>query len=292
MEEEVDILKQMLDFDPKPEQKEESFNMGFFDQYQFDTFIRTLDQRSDMEVMNFLRVNLDFICNRILSNEWDCPEVLISDKFMSNFTQVLTTVNITHGIRVAANKICYDYLTSGTNIDDDVKDKVLRLSKIVNFAYIQQLVGIGLDEVTASNLVLCRFSSIKEKINIRRLNFVICTKDPEVMTTQMIVYIYEKLFDRVGELFKETMWEYYTPDQEVDLGNDFLEIYSTVSLAILTIVNNMPMASIEKIITGYVTDWEYIGRPPTRFSLISLSADYNRIQMVVEALTDKGIYVP
>ena len=291
MEEEVDILKQVLNFAPQEERKEE-INLGFFDQYQFDTFIRTLDQRSDIEVMNFLKVNLEFICNRILSNEWDCPDVLISDKFMRNFSQVLTTVNITHGMRVAANKICYDYLTSGITIDDNVKDKVLRLSRVVNYAYIQQLVGVGLDEVTASNLVLCRFSSIKEKINIRRLNFVICTKDPEVMTTQMIVYIYEKLFDRVGELFEETMWEYYTPDQEVELGNDFLEIYSTVSLAILTIVNNMPMASIEKIITGYVTDWEYIGRPPTRFSLISLSADYNRIQLVVEALTERGIYVP
>lgn len=291
MEEEVDILKQVLNFAPQEERKEE-IDLGFFDQYQFDTFIRTLDQRSDIEVMNFLKVNLEFICNRILSNEWDCPDVLISDKFMRNFSQVLTTVNITHGMRVAANKICYDYLTSGITIDDNVKDKVLRLSRVVNYAYIQQLVGVGLDEVTASNLVLCRFSSIKEKINIRRLNFVICTKDPEVMTTQMIVYIYEKLFDRVGELFKETMWEYYTPDQEVELGNDFLEIYSTVSLAILTIVNNMPMASIEKIITGYVTDWEYIGRPPTRFSLISLSADYNRIQLVVEALTERGIYVP
>ena len=291
MEEEVDILKQVLNFAPQEERKEE-IDLGFFDQYQFDTFIRTLDQRSDIEVMNFLKVNLEFICNRILSNEWDCPDVLISDKFMRNFSQVLTTVNITHGMRVAANKICYDYLTSGITIDDNVKDKVLRLSRVVNYAYIQQLVGVGLDEVTASNLVLCRFSSIKEKINIRRLNFVICTKDPEVMTTQMIVYIYEKLFDRVGELFEETMWEYYTPDQEVELGNDFLEIYSTVSLAILTIVNNMPMASIEKIITGYVTDWEYIGRPPTRFSLISLSADYNRIQLVVEALTERGIYVP
>ena len=291
MEEEVDILQQVLNFAPQEERKGE-INLGFFDQYQFDTFIRTLDQRSDIEVMNFLKTNLEFICNRILSNEWDCPDVLISDKFMRNFSQVLTTVNITHGMRVAANKICYDYLTSGIMIDDNVKEKVLRLSRVVNYAYIQQLVGVGLDEVTASNLVLCRFSSIKEKINIRRLNFVICTKDPEVMTTQMIVYIYEKLFDRVGELFKETMWEYYTPDQEVELGNDFLEIYSTVSLAILTIVNNMPMASIEKIITGYVTDWEYIGRPPTRFSLISLSADYNRIQLVVEALTDRGIYVP
>ena len=47
----------------------------------------------------------------------------------------------------------------------------------------------------------------------------------------MIVWIYEKLFDQVGELFEQTMFEYYSPEQELDLGNDFSEVYSTISLA-------------------------------------------------------------
>lgn len=289
--EEDSILKKLLNYSPEPV-KEESYNMGFFDQYQFDTFIRSLESRDDLSVMNFIQANMSYICNKILSSEWNFPEVLITEKFIKNFTNVLSRMNITHVIRLTANRICYDYLTSGMKLDQNIKDLLLKLSKIVNYAYIQQLVGIGLDETTASYLALSRFSSIREKINIRRLNFVICNKDPEIMDTQMIVYIYEKLFDRIGELFEETMFEYYTPDQELELGNDFFEIYSTVSLAILTIVNNMPMPDIKRLINSYINDWEYVGRPPVRFSLISLSADYSRIQSVVEELTEKGIYVP
>lgn len=287
-----DILKGLLSYSPRSVE-EVPFNMGFFDKYQFDSFIRSLDVRHDMEIISFLKGNLDFIVNRIVQNQWDCPEVLVTEKFLRNFTQVVASMEVTQSIRTASNKICYDYLTyMQDNRDNDVESCVRQLSKIVNSSYIQQLVGIGLSEDDASNLSLCRFSSLNEKTNIKRLNFVICTKDPEVMTLQMIVYIYEKFFDRVSDLFKETMWEYYTPEQEIDLGPEFLEIYSTISLAVLTIVNNMKMSDIDRIIRGYVDDWNYMGCPPTRFSLISLSADYGRIQSVVEDIMAQKIYVP
>ena len=54
----------------------------------------------------------------------------------------------------------------------------------------------------------------------------------------------------------------------------------------------MSMANIDRIIRSYIADWEYSGRPPVRFSLISLSADYSRIQTIVEIITKEGTYVP
>ena len=285
-----DTLHDLLTLEIKPEEKE-AFNLGFFDQYQFDCFITSLDMRSDAEVCSFLKQNLDFIVNKIIQNQWEYPTVLISEKFLFNLGRVLTTINITQNVRVAVNKICYDYHTANPNEDHPT---IINLAKIVNREMIDRMIGKcdGMSENLAANLALCRYSNMNEKINIRRLNFVMCTKDIEILTVQNIVYIYEILFDRVGDLFKETMWEYYSPEQEIDNGSDFGEIYSTISLALLTIVNNMTLQNIETLIRGYVSDWEYVGRPPVRFSLISISGDYARVQMIVEKLREEKIYVP
>lgn len=287
-----ETLNNLIEFSGDPEMKE-AFNLSFFDQYQFDSFITSLDRRSDDEVYSFLKQNLVFIVNCIVQNQWANPGVLVSEKFIRNFCRVISELKtISQNIRIAANKICYDFSTSGIN-DSNTRIAVMNLARAANNVMIQQLISIdGLDEPTASNLALCRYSSLNERTNVRRLNFVICTKDIEVMTVQTIVKIYEKFFDRVGTLFKETMWEYYTPEQKIDFGSDFSEIYSTISLALLTIVNNMTMVDIERLIRGYVSDWEYMGKPPVRFSLISISSDYGRVQQIVEMLREQKIYVP
>lgn len=272
-------------------QRKEEFNMGVFDKFLFDQQVQSIDQMSDQDAYNLIKENIEYISVRILNKEWEWPQVLIKQKWLNAYSRVLSTMPVTHLVRVCTNKICYDYHTSGLD-DPDVKTLVLHLSRTVNYPYIQALIGIGIPDSIASFLCLSRFSTMDETVNTRRLNFSICQQDPELMTVQHIVSIYEKLYDRVGDLFKQTMFEYYTPDQELDLGNDFQEIYSTVSLAVLTIVNNMTMANIEKLIRGYITDWEYIGRPPVRFSLISLSADYSRIQRIVEIITKEGTFVP
>lgn len=288
-----DTLQDLLTLEIKPEEKE-AFNLGFFDQYQFDCFITSLDTRSDAEVCSFLKQNLNFIANKIIQNQWEYPAVLISEKFLFNLGLVLAAIdskNIKQNVRVSVNKICYDYHTAHPNEEHPT---ILNLAKIVNREVIDKMIGKcdGMTENLAANLALCRYSTMNEKVNIRRLNFVMCTKELEILTVQNIVYIYEILFDRIGDLFKETMWEYYSPEQEIDNGSEFGEIYSTISLAILTIVNNMTLQNIETLIRGYVSDWEYVGRPPVRFSLISISGDYPRVQMIVEKLRDEKIYVP
>lgn len=299
MKEIENILHDLSELEIKPEEKED-FNLGFFDMYQFDSFITSLDRRSDEEIISFIRQNLYFICNKIIQNQWEYPDVLLTEKFLRNFCFVVSGIkDIDQNIRIAGNKICYDFSTLRTG-DEAANAAVMNVAKLVNRDVIIRLRAIELsngthpiNESLAANLALCRYSSVNEKINIRRLNFVMCTKDVDIMTLQVIVFIYEIMFDRLGQLFKETMWEYYTPEQEIDFGNDFLEIYSTISLAVLTLVNNLPTEDITRLIKDYVSDWEYLGCPPVRFSLISLSADYSRIQNVVEYLTTiEKIYVP
>ena len=289
------FFKGMENLEETPLRRKEEFDMGVFDTFMFEQQIQNLDRMNDQDAFNFIKNNIEYISTAIINKEWKFPMVLVSDKFLRVYARILASMPISHTIRLATNKICYDYNTISEEKfpkNEETKRAVLNLSKTVNYPYINSLMGIGLPNDVACNLALCRFSSIDETVNIKRLNFHICQQDPELMTTQMIIWIYEKLFDKVGDLFKQTMFEYYSPEEELDLGNDFQEIYSTISLAILVIVNNLTLSDIDKLIRGYIADWEYIGRPPVRFSLISLSADYSRIQRVVENITNEGTYVP
>ena len=286
----TDYLSEMDNLKEDKYTGKEEFNMGVFDSSFFDETITHLDQLNDADCYNFIKGNMEYMAGRIINGEWKYPEVLLSQRFLGTYQRVLTSIPITNMIRVASNIICYEYITQRVN--DGNLDKMLLMSRTVNYPYIQALVGIGLPDKIAAKLTLCRFSSLKESTNIRRLNFTMAKQDPDIMTCQMIVWIYEKLFDQAGELFEQTMFEYYSPEQELDLGNDFSEVYSTISLAILTIVNNMTMANIDRIIRNYIADWQYNGRPPVRFSLISLSGDYNRIQTIVEMIQKEGTYVP
>lgn len=285
-----DYLKEMDTLEVHPFLRKEEFNMGVFDTAFFDETINNLGSLSEADRYNFIKGNIEYICARIVNYEWKNADVLLTPEFLDTYINVLTSIPITNLIRIGSNCICYNYITQKVN--DGNINKMLLMSRTVNYPYIQALIGVGLPDTIACKLTLCRFSSMKESTNIRRLNFIIEKQDPDIMTCQMIVWIYEKLFDQAGELFEQTMFEYYSPEQELDLGQDFSEVYSTISLAVLTIVNNMTMANIDRIIRNYIADWEYNGRPPVRFSLISLSADYNRIQTIVELITNEGTYVP
>ena len=112
------------------------------------------------------------------------------------------------------------------------------------------------------------------------------------MNEQMIIWIYEKLFSRISDLFQATMLETYTEQQQIDFGENFMENYGTVGLAILIILNNMTTENIKKVLIGYEAEWQYLGCPPARFSLHALSADYSRIGRVVEYLSSMGKQIP
>lgn len=281
----------------RPPDEGVDFNVGYFDQYQFDTFIDTIDKRPDADVIRFFRTNLSYIAEKLLNNQWGDREVLTSDKFLRCYTQAVMTMPVNGSIRIATNKVLYFILININKAPmfsrEGLTRQALDLGAVINGPYVEQLISCDLTKDVATDLCISRFSNISEEVNIKRLNFDIACYGPSFMDEQTIVYIYEKLFDRIGSLFKWTMLEYYTPDQWAnELNENFNETYSAISLAILDIVNNMPMEAIRQVISGYVTDWLQLDRPPTRFSLRALSADYSRINTIVDALMKNNIYVP
>lgn len=258
--------------------------------------LMNINNLTDQQLYDLITNSYDNILSDIFVNS--SPEmqeqylnIFIHPRFLTILNQVMYKVHLSYDNRIYCNKIIYDYLTMG-NGDQYTKDLLLALAKTVNRDIIPNLVGLGLSEDFATTLAISRFSSKKELVNIKRLNFAICSSSPEIMTEQMIVYIYEKLIGNFTFLFEGTMFDICDYNTVTE---DFAEIYSTISLAILTILNNMPSEKIRTVLVSYTGDYNSIMNTNhcVRFSMQSLSMDYYRIVQVVEYLRIvENIYVP
>lgn len=270
-----------------------------------NTFKNQIPNFPNMDIHSlsiFIRNNLEVIAEDIMKNDPDYIPLLVDCNFITAFTRAISSVPISYTIRLCCNKIIYDFITikpedRAIYVDPEqdriIRDRYKELERIVNKEYINKLIGIGLPENLASILSMCRYSSMNEKTNVKRLNFAIYnTNNPELMTEQMVVWIYEKFFTRISDLFQATMFEVYDNEQMDDFGENFAEIYGTVGLAVLTILNNMTSENIRKVLIGYSEEWEYARRPMVRFSLNALSGDYSRIIRVVEYIKTEGYEVP
>ena len=254
--------------------------------------IGTIDEHS-LSVL--IKNNIDEIADDILSNKVPYADLFRDMRFISSFIRAISSIPIEYNVKLACNKLAYDYFTSD-NPNSEIKKQYLNISRIINREEISKLVSIGLEENTACNLALSRYSSANERTNVKRLNFSMYHRDSTVMNEQMVVWIYEKMFSRISDLFYATMFEVYSTQEQDDFersfGESFLEVYGTVGLSVLTILNNMTSDNIRKVLLGYCEEWEFKNHPPVRFSLRSLSGDFSRISRVVDYLDTTGKYVP
>lgn len=274
-----------------PNQNLINTNFDGFNQNSFKKAVANINNMDEHQIAIMVKNNIDEIVEDIMNGNIPYIHIFTNNNFINGFTRAVSSIPINYKVRVACNKITYDYFTSDAAIPD-IKQKYLNVSRIVNRPEINKLIGLGIDENTASNLTFCRYSSMNERTNVKRLNFVICNKDPNVMTEQNIVWIYEKLFDQISNLFCGVMFEVYTPQQIDDFGENFMEIYGAIGLAVIDIINNMTSDSMRKVLAAYHEEWEYKNRPPVRFSLRTLSGDYSHITRVVETLDMMGKRLP
>lgn len=277
------------------EPKRELVQIKLFDNPAYNTLVleeklRALDSLEDREVYSLLRDGYESILSTIfIDKNKQYLDLFTNSRFVSILIQVMSSItNISHINRTYINKIVYDYIILQDS-DPYIKQLLYSLSKTVNKDILPRLLGLGLPEDIAIRLALSRFSSQKEIVNVKRVNFIIMTSPIEIMTEQMIVFIYEKLYDRFTPLFIGTMIDNCRSDMEGDMD----EIYSIISLAVLDILNVMPSNDIRKVLISYVGDFQALySQNGYRFSLQCLSNDYARINAVVDALKYENIYVP
>ncbi len=250
-----------------------------------------IEKLSDRELFLLVRDSFDSVLKQIFSNkDNDYLKIMTNTKFLIALHQVVSNINLNHTQRMQCNKLAYDYFTSENN-DSYIKQLFFALSKSVNREIIGALCSIGLGEDLASYLALARSSSEKEIINVKRLNFIIVSSSVDIMTEQMIIRIYEKLFDSVTPLFEGIMFDGLDMDDEY-VSESMNLIYSTISLAILEILNNMPSQDIRKVLISYQGDYEALyHQTKPRFQVSAISEDYIRILNVIEALKEEKIFI-
>lgn len=280
--------------DPQPEYTPS------FDAWQLDYFYKMINNFSamnDHDMHNFVRSNIDFIAKQFIDGTCKYAKKLGDMDFLRVLKDILSTMPITESRRLFVNKLCYSYLyyRAATH---EVLHEMLEISKIVNSRTIGNLLTIeGLPEENAVYLAMCRYSSTDEYQNAVRVNFYICTCSDKIMTEQTIIYIYEKLFDQMRYLFMATMFDYDPKQHGIASDNAFDEqdihdVFSNITLAVLTLTNNMTSGDIYRLIKIFLDAWSNT-RPPVRFSLRALSRDFGRIRDVVDRMYDQNnIYIP
>lgn len=213
-------------------------------------------------------------------------------KFIQVLTVVLGEVELTPVQTVWCNKLTYDYFTSTAEKDSYTKALLLKFSSVVNRKYIPGLIGLGLNEDLVSYLVNARFSTEKEEIQIKRLNLILMNQSPTMMTVQMIVDIYGKLFDRITPLFTGVMYDYW---DNASLNNDsIVEVYANITMAIIEIVNNLPQNMCIQLLQSFAESHYMVNSGKTmRFNIYAtVEEDFPRLHMCLNILKSRNIILP
>lgn len=163
-----------------------------------------------------------------------------------------------------------------------------KLASKINKDLIDSLMSINLPEDNALWIAVNRFSSTDERRNIRRMVRAMQHVNPSIMTEQMAINVFSKTFnDQFTNLFIAVMtdrFDAFESEQEK-------YVYSTISNAILDILNSMDDDDIKDIITEYEIELKRSG-VSGRFSLKAInSGDYKAICDAVEELMGMGLYI-
>lgn len=253
----------------------------------------TINNYSDAELYTLVSNNLrGLLLNIFERKDQRYIKMIISDRFLRVLIQVVSNIEVDYMNKIYLNKLCYDYLT----LDDESKnpiinDLIYHLAKITNKKHIPILVGCGIPEKIACYIVLSRFSTNNEFLNVTRMNFVIMTANI-YFTEQMIVDVYQNLFEKVSQLFEATMLDVIDTNEEW-YTEDIDERYSLITLALLDILNSLPSDAIQRVLNDYVSVYHtsYAGRE-TRCDLRCLSGDFERIRNIVEEMIANGVRMP
>lgn len=140
-------------------------------------------EMSDEELTVLLKESFDDILKCIFElDDLQYLKFVTTPRFINSLSRIVSSniKSIQPFTRIHINKMVYDYITShnieGTREQIEYMNTLMtNLAKIINEEHIRKLIGIGIDMTTAEFMALARFSSVNESVNIKRVNFIICT---------------------------------------------------------------------------------------------------------------------
>nr|DAV27459.1 MAG TPA: hypothetical protein [Caudoviricetes sp.] len=167
-------------------------------------------------------------------------------------------------------------------------DVFYRIAFRINKKMVQIVMNLGISEKDALWLIVNRYSAFDERRNIKRMVRAIQHMDPKIVTEQMIVDIFSKTFnDQFENLFIAVMTDRF--DSFDDKNEQY--VYSTVSNAVLDILDTMDEDEIRDILINYENELSQSGTSG-RFSLKTInSGDYPNICEIIKELHRMGINI-
>lgn len=167
-------------------------------------------------------------------------------------------------------------------------DVFYRIAFRINKKMVQIIMNLGIPEKDAIWLIVNRYSAFDERRNIKRMVRAIQHMDPKIVTEQMIVDIFSKTFnDQFENLFIAVMTDRF--DSFDDKNEQY--VYSTVSNAVLDILDTMDEDEIRDILINYENELSQSGTSG-RFSLKTInSGDYPNICEIIKELYQMGINI-
>ena len=263
--------------------------------YSHSSFLNKLedcsmsDVKIKTEILNGNYFNMDYFndptSRQIFQKIWT------NKSFLKNLLELLDT-NKAYRDKIilsditSINHTIYDYMVS-ENADEELKIIMFDIAKVIDCNYILKLCTIMPLE-TARLMSLAKFSSFDKKTAVERLNSVICKSGIDFSEND-IIYIFATFYaDRFSILFNAIM----TIKQDVFEERLQKKIYDMISLSLLTILNSMTSDDIYKVLYNYSTYIGLVSDSCVRFSMRSLSDDYNRINLIIDELLEKGISIP
>ena len=211
-----------------------------------------------------------------------------NDKVLLMLDKLLSNTLITQEQRVYLNKIIYSMIINNVTTSEYAYSLLMSIAKNNNPE--AGTLALYLPTNVANALAVMRNSSFKEMNNVRRVNdFMLHSLSLNDNTEQTIVNIYDTLYRSVTSLFEGIMID--VKDMP-SLSETEREIYGLQGIAILDIIEQMPIQYIEKVLTTYYGDLHMTFLDcPTRFSLLSIAAcDYPRITDVNKRVSAMGGY--
>ena len=255
----------------------------------FKNKMEQIDSLSDTELVQIIRKNYSFIFNL---EDKTYLKLFMNERFLNSLIDVVTYNPLSVTERITCNAIIYEYLVLLNGDNYDIKSLLIRLAKVVNRDLVNILMGMRLSGELAAYIAFTRNGSIDEKINVKRINFLLSQQNMEYSDMKNI---YRILFgNSILFLFTHTMFDAY--QLEDWMTNEFIQNHNNISRIVLEMLEDSPYPDIRMILSSYAKDFAILhtaDRSKIRFSLRDYSKDYPRINYMIYYLAQtEGVYVP
>ena len=221
-------------------------------------------------------------------------KLLISPKFLSVLTQVLIEVQLNYDETVYINEIVYNYLTKQDN-DDYLHKLILMLGEAINKPIVNKLLGCELDQGLAIFLAVTYKSTFNETINVKRVNFTLCTSSNKILSVQDLVNIYIQLYRlSFSKLFLGTMFDLTITQAESEeqlwLNDKIMKINDNITMAVIYILESMTPFNITKTLIQYGEEFRLscnYDKSKVRHSLHELDKTiFKKVPIIIEQLEE------